>query len=52
MSRLESAGAIGPRPVRLGGRWLYRLADLEKWAASGNGKLPSRDEWLAKAVPC
>lgn len=32
--RLRSAGKM-PRPVRLGGRVLWRRADIEKWVGDG-----------------
>lgn len=42
--RLEAAGRVGPAPVRLGGRVLYRRAELEEWTAAG---CPDRRTWAA-----
>jgi predicted DNA-binding transcriptional regulator AlpA len=33
--RLRSAGKIGPGPVRLGGRVLWRRAEIEAWVTGG-----------------
>jgi predicted DNA-binding transcriptional regulator AlpA len=42
--RLRSAGKIGPTPVRLGGRVLWRVADLRAWTDAG---CPDRRTWEA-----
>lgn len=39
---LHSSGQIGPMPVKLGGRVLYRRAELEKWVRAG---CPARERW-------
>src|SRR5262245_53002774 len=46
--RLKSAGKIGPKPIRLGGRLLWRRADLERWVASRlpDGRLPDAEQWI------
>ena len=46
--RWSQAGTIGPRPVRLGGKLLWRIDELRAWAKSGdgNGTLPDRVTWL------
>lgn len=41
--RLESSGKVGPLPVRLGGRVLYRVAELRGWVAAG---CPDRTQWI------
>jgi predicted DNA-binding transcriptional regulator AlpA len=41
--RLASSGRT-PRPVRLGGRPLWRLAELAEWISAG---CPDRDTWDA-----
>lgn len=33
LSRMRSAGRIGPRPIRLGSRVLWRRASVEAWLA-------------------
>ncbi len=49
LSRLEAAGKIGPRPVKLGGSVRYNATELAEWAAAGqNGELPRRQEWLER----
>lgn len=49
--RAERAGRIGPRPVRLGGRILYRRQELEVWIDSArDGALLSRAEWLRRGT--
>ena len=40
--RLLNQGRIGPRPVRLGDRVLWRPDELRRWIAAG---LPQREEW-------
>jgi predicted DNA-binding transcriptional regulator AlpA len=42
--RLRSAGKIGPVPIRLGGRVLWRVEELTEWVRLG---CPSRQEWEA-----
>jgi prophage regulatory protein len=42
--RRVAAGDIGPEPVRLGGRVLWRLEELERWVAAG---CPDRRTWQA-----
>jgi len=39
---LISAGKIGPMPITLGNRHLWRTADLEQWVALG---CPNREKW-------
>jgi predicted DNA-binding transcriptional regulator AlpA len=43
--RLRAAGKIGPEPVRLGGRVLWRRTELEAWIEAG---CPPRKEWQAR----
>ena len=43
--RLNAAALLGPSPVRVGGSVRFRFQELQTWAASGNGRLPTRDEW-------
>ena len=45
--RLASTGRIGPTPIRLGRRKLYRLAEVREWVALG---CPGRAEWNARAT--
>ena len=40
--KLHSSGAIGPQPVTLGGRALWRRRELEAWVSSG---CPRREDW-------
>lgn len=40
--RHRSTGRIGPTPIRLGGRKLYRVAELKEWVAAG---CPPREVW-------
>lgn len=42
--RDHAAGRV-PRPVKLGGRTLWRRAELEAWVAAG---CPPRKEWEAR----
>ncbi|MBI3408979.1 MAG: helix-turn-helix domain-containing protein [Planctomycetes bacterium] len=42
--RLIAGGKIGPVPLKLGGRVLWRMEDLTRWTAAG---CPDRDAWLA-----
>ena len=51
LARLESAGKIGPRPIRLGGRVLYEAAECCEWARSRgpDGELLDRASWQAFA---
>ena len=42
--RLRSAGKIGPAPIRLGGRVLWRVEELREWVRCG---CPPRREWEA-----
>lgn len=52
LGRLEAAGMVGPRPVKLGGRVQYNADELRQWASSANGSaLPGRDEWINRKVP-
>jgi predicted DNA-binding transcriptional regulator AlpA len=39
--RLHAAGKV-PRPIKLGGRTLWRLKELRDWIAAG---CPSRHQW-------
>jgi predicted DNA-binding transcriptional regulator AlpA len=43
--RLRAAGRIGPAEVRLGGRVLWRTAELAAWTEAG---CPDRREWQAR----
>ncbi len=40
--RAQAAGRVGPEPVKIGTRRLYRSADLQDWVRQG---CPSRDRW-------
>lgn len=40
---LERSGLVGPRPVRLGRRRLWSVAELRAWVESG---LPNRETWV------
>ena len=42
---LHSSGRIGPLPVRLGRRTLWRRDELMEWTRKN---CPSRDKWLAQ----
>jgi hypothetical protein len=42
--RQRAAGKIGPAPVRLGGRGLWRVAELRDWVEAG---CPDRRTWNA-----
>ncbi len=42
--RLHAAGKV-PSPVKLGGRTLWRVAELRAWIGAG---CPGRDEWQAR----
>jgi excisionase family DNA binding protein len=42
---LHSSGRLGPMPVRLGKRSLWRRDELENWVASD---CPSRQQWQAR----
>jgi predicted DNA-binding transcriptional regulator AlpA len=42
--RLRAAGRVGPAEVRLGGRVLFRAAELAEWVAAG---CPDRKTWEA-----
>ena len=44
--RMDSAGKV-PRGFRVGGRKLWRLADLRRWADAG---FPDRREFDARAL--
>lgn len=46
-ARLLAKGAIGPQPVRLGGRVLWSVAELQRWAES---RCPARAEWIARST--
>jgi predicted DNA-binding transcriptional regulator AlpA len=39
---LHSAGRIGPLPIHLGRRALWRRAEIEAWVEAG---CPSRERW-------
>lgn len=39
---LHSSGRLGPLPIKLGRRTLWRRRDLEKWTDAG---CPSRKQW-------
>jgi len=40
--RLLSSGKIGPSPVQLSGKSLFRRRELEEWVAAD---CPTRDRW-------
>ena len=40
---MHSAGTLGPLPVRLGRRTLWRREELKRWVAAG---CPTRDQWV------
>ena len=42
---LHSSGRLGPRPVRLGARSLWKRSELEAWVKAD---CPTRDEWMSK----
>lgn len=46
--RLDAAGKIGPQSITLGGRRLFRLAELEQWIAAG---CPDREQWRTRRNP-
>lgn len=41
---LHSSGQLGPLPIRLGRRTLWRRDDLQAWVAA---RCPERTRWLA-----
>jgi predicted DNA-binding transcriptional regulator AlpA len=41
--RRESAGQVGPKPLQLGGRRLFRVDELRRWVAAD---LPDRAAWI------
>lgn len=47
LDRLDAAGRIGPRPVRLGGRKLWVRSEVEEWLQRRDhaGELLGRDQW-------
>lgn len=49
LHRMKSAGKIGPRPLRLGARVLWRRATVEAWlvASEAAGALLPRERWDA-----
>ncbi len=50
--RMNGAGKIGPRPIRLSGRLLWNVEELRAWAAAGvGGNLPDRTEWQTRKRP-
>ena len=40
---MHATGMLGPLPIRLGGRTLWRAAELQAWVESG---CPRREQWL------
>ena len=46
-SRANDRAEIGPRPVHIGERVLWRVNELADWvaAANGQGQLPGRIAW-------
>ncbi len=42
VERLEAAGKLGPRRVKLGGMVRFQAAECRAWVAAG---CPPRDEW-------
>ena len=44
---LHSSGRLGPLPVRLGRRTLWRAEELAAWVAAG---CPGRDVWMGKNI--
>lgn len=41
---LDAAGKL-PKPLRLGGRVLWKLEEIRSWLDAGN---PPRNEWMAR----
>jgi len=39
---MHQTGALGPLPIRLGARTLWRTADIEAWVRLG---CPNRERW-------
>jgi len=48
VTRLDRAGKLGPRPLKLGGCVRWRADELEAWVAAG---CPSRVEWQRMRRP-
>jgi hypothetical protein len=44
LAGLHSSGRLGPLPVSLGRRQLWRVAELAVWVQAG---CPPRQEWIA-----
>ena len=42
--QLASSGELGPVPVQLSSKKLYRVLELESWVSQN---CPPRDQWLA-----
>lgn len=42
---LNTSGRLGPMPVRLGRRTLWRKAELAEWVESG---CPVREKWITQ----
>ena len=42
-TQLESAGQVGPMPVKLGRRSVWNYQEIKRWVAAG---CPCRDVWL------
>lgn len=42
--RRLAAGEIGPAPLSLGGRRLFKVAEIRRWVNAG---LPNRETWVA-----
>lgn len=45
--RMNASGQLGPAPVRIGGKVLWRADELKAWAESADGQLPNRAQWQA-----
>lgn|GEM_PF-1927772 len=45
LDKLEASGAIGPKPIRLGGKVLWSPAELRRWIEAG---APGRVAWTAR----
>ncbi len=40
---MHASGTLGPLPVRLGARTLWRVSEIQMWTEAG---CPMRDRWL------
>jgi len=44
LAGLHSSGRLGPLPIRLGRRTLWRTVELAAWVAAG---CPQREKWIS-----